>query len=126
MNPLQFARLAFIFVIEVLGVYCPIVLVEPFDLYLGPRRRKNKGLGLFQLRIKDLSEFIPLHSILHGSPIVKDFDMEKEGEFLVVNVIDGDMFLRVKEMQGQFQSCLGIASVSHTTKIMTCSLKILV
>ena len=39
---------------------------------------------------------------------MKDFDPEREGEFLVVDVIDGDLFIRVKEMQGKFQSCLGM------------------
>ena len=31
-----------------------------------------------------------------------DFDEEKNGEHVVVDVIDGDMFLRIKEMRGKF------------------------
>ena len=104
---LIFACLAFIFVIQIHGVFCPIVLVEPFDLYLGPTRRKDKELGLFRLGIKESSEFMPLQSILRGSLIVKDFDTNRDGEFIVVDVIDGDMFLRIKGMKGEFQSLLG-------------------
>ena len=102
---LIFACLIFIFVIELHDIYCPIILVQPFDLYLGPRHRKDEELGLFRLGIKSVSEFIPLQSIVRGSLIIKDFSEEREGEYIVVDVIDGDMFFRVKEMQGKFSSC---------------------
>ena len=102
-----FARLLYLFVIKVHKVFCPIVLVQPFDAYIGPMRRKDKELGLYRLGMRDSSEFIPLGSILRGALIVKDFDETNSGEFIVVDVIDGDMFLRVQEMRGKFSSCLG-------------------
>ena len=101
-----FARILFIFAIKLGSSYHAIVLIQPYDSYLGPRRRKDEELGLFRVGAKPNSEFIPLRSIIRGALLVQDFDEEKSGEFIVVDVIDGDMFFRIKEMSGKFQSCL--------------------
>lgn len=103
-----FARLVLIFAIKIGGSYHPIALVRPFDAYLGPRRRKDKELGLYRVGMKTSSEFVPLRSIVRGALLVPDFDEQCAGEFIVVDVIDSDMFLRVREMQGRYSSSLGM------------------
>ncbi|OAX43175.1 hypothetical protein K503DRAFT_709034 [Rhizopogon vinicolor AM-OR11-026] len=56
----------------------------------------DKDLGLFRVRARPRAEaqFIPLQSIIRGALPVQDgyFD------FLVVDTVDSDMFLRVKKM----------------------------
>ena len=53
------------------------------------------------------SEFVPLQSIIRGALLVPDFNEETIGEYIIVDIIDGNMFIRVKEMQGKYKSCLG-------------------
>ena len=72
-------------------------MVQPFDLYLGPSRRKDRDLGLSRLGKRSSTEFVPLESIVRGALIVPDFDRE---QYLFMDLIDADIFIRVKELQG--------------------------
>ncbi|KAJ6471679.1 hypothetical protein DFH09DRAFT_1253869 [Mycena vulgaris] len=76
----------------------PFALVQALDVGTGQRTTKNKALGFHRLRERQRqkSEFISVHSIIRCALLVPDFD--KKGDYLVVDIIDGDMFLRLKEM----------------------------
>jgi hypothetical protein len=91
-----FGRLCFIFTCVVNGATYPIALIQPLDAPVGPRRQKDKDLGFWQLRERPRAscEFFSVRSIVCGAVIAPDF--EKPGEYLVVDTIDTDMFLRLK------------------------------
>ena len=98
----MFAKLLYVFSIIVGDRTYGLAMVQSFDAYTGPVRRKDTELGLYRLGMKPRgsAEIISLESIERGALLVSDFDTEREDEFLVVDVLDGDMFLRVKEMNG--------------------------
>ena len=60
-------------------------------------RRKDKDLGLYRLQLRAKRyEIIPLESIVRGALLVPDSDNPEE--YLVVDTIDSDMFLRMKSL----------------------------
>ena len=79
----------------------PLALIHPYDAPTGIRRRKDKDLGLFRIRAKPRksAEFISIHSIIRGALVAKDF--QQEGDYLVIDAVDTDMFLRLKRMYPQ-------------------------
>ena len=78
-----------------------IALIQPYDAYLGPTRRTDKDLELLRVGMKPRasSEFISVLSIIRGAVLIQDFRLEKQNEFIVVDVIDSDMFLCVRNMR---------------------------
>ena len=68
------------------------------DAPIGHRSRKDKLLGLRRVKEQDRkkSEFISVHSIIRGAVLVPDFD--KPNEFLVFDILDGDMKLRLNRL----------------------------
>lgn len=98
-----FTQLIFMFLIEIGDKSHPIAYVQPFDGYLGPRRLKDKELNLYRVgrKPRTAAEFIPLESILRGALLIQDFEQGRENEYIVVDLIDGDLFLRIKEMQAE-------------------------
>ncbi|KAF8195254.1 hypothetical protein K438DRAFT_1906569 [Mycena galopus ATCC 62051] len=89
-----------IHVFEVLanGKTYPFALVQPLDSPVGQIPAKDKALKLFRARAKprQASEFIPVRSIIRGAVLVPD--SEKHRDFIVMDVVDGDMFLRLQDM----------------------------
>ncbi|KAJ7265517.1 hypothetical protein C8J57DRAFT_992587, partial [Mycena rebaudengoi] len=73
-------------------------LVQPMDAGTGQLTSKDKALGFYRVRAKPRqnSEFISVHSIVRGALLVPAGD--RHGEYLVVDVVDEDMFLRLKSM----------------------------
>ncbi|KAG1741774.1 uncharacterized protein EDB91DRAFT_1237047 [Suillus paluster] len=69
----------------------PLALIHPFDAPTGTRLRKDKQLNLFR------AEFFSIRSILHGALLVHDAGLD----YFVVDTVDTDMFLHVKEMHLQ-------------------------
>ena len=60
-------------------------------------RRKDKDLGLYRLQLKTKQyEIISLESIVRGALLVPD--SARPGQYLVVDTVDGDMFLRMKSL----------------------------
>ncbi|KAJ7851776.1 hypothetical protein B0H14DRAFT_2355075, partial [Mycena olivaceomarginata] len=53
---------------------------------------------LFRVRARQASEFIPVRSIVRGAVLVPDSDPERKGDFFVMDVPEGDMFLRLRDM----------------------------
>ncbi|KAK7021668.1 hypothetical protein R3P38DRAFT_3397032 [Favolaschia claudopus] len=74
----------------------PFALVQAMDVGIGPRTVKDKALGLYRVRERQRKdcEFISVHSIVRGAFVVPDFS--RRGDFLVVDIIDADMFLRLR------------------------------
>ncbi|EIW75653.1 hypothetical protein CONPUDRAFT_65680 [Coniophora puteana RWD-64-598 SS2] len=97
----------FKFTIPELGANCTpfqAVLVQPYtgvvDSEKGPRtRRTDTDLGFLRVKAQPRSEafVIPADSIIRGALLFPDF--RRPDEFLVNDYIDGDMFLRMKDLK---------------------------
>lgn len=74
-----------------------LAYVEVYCRPSGSIRRKDRDLGLYRLRLKaNRYEIISLESVVRGALIVPDNDNPEE--YLVVDTIDTDMFLRMKAL----------------------------
>ncbi|KAG1907617.1 uncharacterized protein F5891DRAFT_938593, partial [Suillus fuscotomentosus] len=75
-------------------------LVHPFDAPTGQRLRKDKQLNLFRVRAKPWArtEFLSVRSIIRGALLVQD---SNSLNYLIVDTVDTDMFLRVRDMHLQ-------------------------
>jgi len=105
----SFARLLFVFTYQVKAskdviipsgqtqVLIPMALVQPFT-EIKKLRKKDKDLCLYRLQEKPLEKaiFVPARSIIRGAYIVPEGLTEKN--FLVVDLVDTDMFLHVNMM----------------------------
>jgi len=76
-----------------------MALVCAFDKKPGTKSRKDKDLQFFRLRQQPetRAEFIFARSIICGVVIFPAYD--NKDEFLAFDILDPDMFLRVKEIQ---------------------------
>ena len=94
-----FAHLICIFNYCVGDIDYPTALIQPCDAPIGRLRRKDVDLCLTRVRCKprDRAEFISVRSIIRGAVLVPAFD--KDDDFLVMDVLDADMFVRVRKMQ---------------------------
>jgi hypothetical protein len=101
-DKLIFGQLLLVFTCVVGGVTYPFALIQPLDAPIGRRRQKDiqkdNDLGFCRLRTRprSASEFISVRSIICGALIAQDFEMP--GDYLVVDSVDTDMFLRIKAM----------------------------
>lgn len=93
-----FVRLVYVFTCNVDDKVFPFALVQALDVGIGQRSAKDKALGFYRVRERQRkkSEFISCHSIIRGALLAPDFD--KKGDYLVVDIVDSDSFLRLKEM----------------------------
>jgi len=93
-----FAQLIFVFTctLDSSGVTYPVALVHPFDAPNGLPSQLDRDLGFIRLRrARPMAcEFISVQSIIRGALIAEDFG--NPGDFLVIDVIDADMFLQLK------------------------------
>ena len=85
------------------GKSYPTALIQPCDAKFGQFYSKDKDLGLIRVQAKSRlsSEFIPIKSIIRGAVLVPDFD--KEDDYIVMDVLDADMFLRAKKILSMYQ-----------------------
>jgi hypothetical protein len=78
-------------------VVLPIALVLPFsDISIMQRKDKELNFHWLQARPQAESMFISIQSICCGAFLVPE--CTKDGEFLVVDIVDTDMFLRIRSM----------------------------
>ncbi|KAF8145268.1 hypothetical protein K438DRAFT_1910860 [Mycena galopus ATCC 62051] len=93
-----FVRLIYVFTCEIGEQTHPFALVQALDIGIGQRTAKDKALGLHRVRQRERkkSEFISVHSIIRGALLAPDFS--KKGDYLVVDVIDSDMYFRLLAM----------------------------
>ncbi|KAJ6611518.1 hypothetical protein B0H10DRAFT_2165819 [Mycena sp. CBHHK59/15] len=91
-------QLIYMFSCTVEGKSHPFALVLPLDARTGSLGRKDKALRLYRVHAKPRrnTEFISVHSIIRGVLLAPDF--EKPGEFLVIDIVDTDISLRLKSM----------------------------
>jgi hypothetical protein len=94
-----FARLLYLFTYNFQGTTFPIALIQPYADVLPPRK-KDRELRLHRLRPTGKkhsdSIFISARSIRRGAFLVPALD--HPNDLIVVDVIDTDMFLRIRSM----------------------------
>jgi hypothetical protein len=92
-----FVQLAFIFTYSFDDVVLPIALVHPFS-EVRTLQNKDKALNLHRMRMRPRGDamFISVRSICHGAFLVSE--NSNNGDYLVVDVVDTDMFLRIRFM----------------------------
>ena len=96
-----FAQLIFVFSLTIGKIKYPLALVQPLDATVSDdQQEKDKDLGLIRVcaQPREHSEIFPVASIVRGAVLVKDLSENMEYDYLVMDIIDGDMFLRLKEM----------------------------
>lgn len=93
-----FVRLIYVFAVSVNEQVHPFALVQPLDSPRGVVSNKDKALKFYRIRAKprQASEFIPVRSIIRGALLAPDFS--REGDYLVMDIVDEDMWLRLKQM----------------------------
>ena len=91
--------MVFVFSVTIGRTKYPLALVQPFDAPV-QSLEKDEDLGFFRVKAqpRDKTEIFPVASIIRGALLVKDFDSLAD-EYLVVDVVDGDMFLRIKDLK---------------------------
>lgn len=92
-----FARLIRLFRIMVDTKSHALAFVELYSRPSNSLRKKDKDLGLYRLRLNAKRYgIISLESIVRGALLIPDFEVS--GEYLIVDTIDADMFLRMKSL----------------------------
>ncbi|KAJ7782439.1 hypothetical protein DFH07DRAFT_900870 [Mycena maculata] len=99
-----FVRLVYVFTCMIGERVHPFALVQALDVGTGQRSAKDKALRLYHVRERQRKEceFISVHSIIRGALLAPDF--AKRGDYLVVDVVDSDMFFRLKAMYPGYAS----------------------
>ncbi|KAF8433107.1 hypothetical protein L210DRAFT_860212, partial [Boletus edulis BED1] len=95
-----FARLLMMFRYVLNGNQDPLdlTLVQPMDAPTGNQCVLDHDLSFTRLRTRPAarSEFISLRSVIRGALLVPDF--RHVGDFFLVDYVDGDWFLRAKQL----------------------------
>ena len=97
-NPV-FARLVFVFVCRVNKHDYHLALIQPLEKQTRQSTRSvDKYLSIYRwhIRARSRCEVIPLERIVRGAVLVPD--VKHKGDHLVIDTLDADMFMRVKEM----------------------------
>jgi len=92
-----FVRLVLIFKCHISNIKSfEFALVQPYSAGIGIPRRTDRIFKLTRVKAvpRASSIFVPLSSFIRGAVLVPDSD--HRDEYLVVDHIDGDMFLRMK------------------------------
>ncbi|KAG1886830.1 uncharacterized protein F5891DRAFT_1132413 [Suillus fuscotomentosus] len=91
-----FGRLLFVFECTLDNTVLSLALIHPFDAPTGVCIQKDKHLNIFRVRAKlrAQAEFFSVRAIIRGALLVPDGG----NDFLVVDTVDTDMFLRVKAL----------------------------
>jgi hypothetical protein len=95
-----FAQLLYVFTCCVNESDYPIALVQPYEVVSRRNRPpQDKELGLLRIRREDSrkTEFISLRSVVRGA-LVTAADSGMVHDCFVVDVVDEDMFLQMKEL----------------------------
>jgi hypothetical protein len=76
-------------------------LVQPYTAGTGSHRRIDRELKLTRVKAipRASSIFVPLASVIRGAVLFPD--REHQGEFIIVDHLDSDMFLRMKTQARQ-------------------------
>lgn len=99
----MFAQILLVFKFTFANVEYSLALVQPYNEPIASRSRPKKDRDLGFLRVRSAartpSDFIFVDSIVRGALLVdaRDHDRDK----LVVDIIDTDMFLRLRGFQSR-------------------------
>jgi hypothetical protein len=98
-----FAQLIFIFTTKIDDTEYPWAFIQPYDAPIGVLTDKKKKLELLRVRAqpRGSAEFVDARSIIRGVPLVPTF--ERDGDYFVFDVLDADLFMRVREMWSEKQ-----------------------
>ena len=92
-----FARILRLFQVSVGTQSHALAYIESYCRPPGSMRRKDKDFGLYRLRLRaDRYQIISLESVVRGALLVPD--PSNPEEYLVVDTVDADMFLRMKSL----------------------------
>ncbi|PBK81617.1 hypothetical protein ARMGADRAFT_947935 [Armillaria gallica] len=94
-----FAQLVMIFECNVHGKTFPLMLVWPFNQPAGGQsKQKDQDLELYRVKTKPNGPpcLISIYSVLPGALLIEDTAAPKE--YLVVDMVDLDMFLRMQSL----------------------------
>lgn len=94
----MFARILAMFTCTIADHTFPIALVHAYDTPIPRIPKKDKDLGLFRVRAspRAKAEFVSIRTFIRGAVLVPDFS--KEGDYFVFDLLDSDMFLRVRQL----------------------------
>ncbi len=84
----------------------PLMLIRPFDQPMeGHSAQKDQDLGFYRVRTdmkKSEPHLVSIYSVIRGALLIEDSDFNPEDEnakeYLVVDVVDADMFLRMQSL----------------------------
>ena len=97
-----FAQLLYIFTCSINGNNYPIALIQPYEVVtLRNRPSQDKELGLLRVQRENAAktEFISLRTIIRGALLAAaEPDAAYLNDRLVVDDVDEDMFLRVRDL----------------------------
>ncbi|KAG1888071.1 hypothetical protein F4604DRAFT_1877317 [Suillus subluteus] len=95
---LIFGCLLMLFTCVVDGQTHPVALIHPYNAPVGQRSLTDNHFQFWHVRERPRisSEFFSVHSIIHGAALADDHSVR--GDYLVIDTIDTDMFLRMKSM----------------------------
>ncbi|KAG2063088.1 hypothetical protein BDR04DRAFT_1131147 [Suillus decipiens] len=93
-----FGCLLMLFTCVMDGQTHPVALVHPYDAPVGQCSLKDKHFQFWcvHARPRISSEFFSVHLIIHGAALAEDHSIQ--GDYLVIDTIDTDMFLHMKLM----------------------------
>ena len=106
----EFARLHLAFICQIqdqryaLGLIWPMAIISPSTTTARGQNASNvltdadidRALSLCRVRARKGPEIVPLRSITRGALLYKD--PAKTHDYIAVDVVDSDMFLRLKEL----------------------------
>ncbi|KAK0187459.1 hypothetical protein F5146DRAFT_935250, partial [Armillaria mellea] len=101
-----FAQLVMVFKCTVHEKIFPLILIRPFDQPMeGLSTQKDQDLGFYHVRMdmkKSKPRLVSIYLVLWGALLIEDPDIDPKDEdvkeYLVVDVVDADMFLRMQSL----------------------------
>ncbi|KAF5338294.1 hypothetical protein D9758_015755 [Tetrapyrgos nigripes] len=96
-----FAQLLYLFTCRVGDGAYPVALVQPYKVVRN-RNASDRRLGLLRIRKEASTEFIPIQSIVQGILAPAVDDSSGSADRFVMDVLDGDLFLRMKRLYPGF------------------------
>lgn len=93
-----FAKLLFVFTLQLKqDIVLPLALILPYDrIITSAKQTRDRNLGLYRVRHQSRPQIIHMDSIICGAVVFPSFEDDHEG--FVFDVLDTDMFWRVKDL----------------------------
>jgi hypothetical protein len=96
-----FAQILYIFGITLNNTETHVALVLPFDETPDRQHRQRDEALHFtrvQARHRSKATFIHVESIVRGAVLVKDFEAEDGDEYIIMDMLDADLWWRMKSI----------------------------